>query len=201
MQLPVLYAITIFSILFTGRSNGALAFPKGISEIVPPAPIALLALNRIPRSSEISSPLNTTELLLNPPTLGVDVHDIQCDGSQYGALDASDVTDCASALAMIPPSTRIITFAERQTLHLESWMYPLPWRWMGGIVPRTTQENIRRVLILLPENANCLIQPSLKPGATTGRLRINELREAARNLLFVCGQSRLQGGTVSNLGE
>ncbi|KAL8894685.1 MAG: hypothetical protein Q9207_008440 [Kuettlingeria erythrocarpa] len=144
--------------------------------------MALLPLDRIPQSSETSLSLNTTKLLLNPPTLGTDVHDIQCDGSRYGALDVSDVTDCASALAMIPPSTRIITFAERQTLHLEAWIYALPWRWMG-------------------ENANCLIQPSLKPGATTGYLRVNELREAARNLLFVCAQTRGQGGTASNLRE
>ncbi len=68
-------------------------------------------------------------VLLHPPDLGAD-YDISCNASEYGAF--ADVGDCRSALAKFVTGTRVVTFAKRYTPYFKDWMYPLPWRWMGG---------------------------------------------------------------------
>lgn len=131
MQIPRL--ISTLVLFLVGRRISVVAVQRQAIERVPGAPRARLALDEAPRASEpLPLLLNTTKLSLNPPSLINNVFDIQCN-DRLGTFDSP--VDCDSALAMIRGGPQILTFADRQTHAIRSWMYPLPWRWMGGNSP------------------------------------------------------------------
>lgn len=123
MQLPA--SISIPLLLLISISGETWAVQRQATEAAAAVTVAHLAispLDQAPRSS------------LNPPHLDDDFPHVRCDNEgKLGVFDTS--LDCSSALAGIPSGTRIITWAERDNPHTRPWMYPLPWRWMGGNVP------------------------------------------------------------------
>lgn len=127
-------------------------------------------------------------------------YELTCDGSKYGGYNL-DVDDCLSALSRFIRSRNSITFAERDSPHLTDDMFPLPWRWMGGISYLTREFSTNGRLTLFLVKGSCYIQPILRPWAETGSSSLYKIRDAAYDLTMACALRQKQGGMVTNIGK
>ena len=63
---------------------------------------------------------------------------------------------------------------------------------------RTRFANIKYRVV---DKALCYFQPVLSNSAQTGHLSVNEMRDAAVNLLRKCGAAKSEGGLAINIGK
>ncbi|KAF6217540.1 hypothetical protein HO133_006878 [Letharia lupina] len=104
---------------------------------------------------------------------------IQCDGEKYGFNP--DVVDCQNARSYYKRSSTPFTYGERHSGHGIN-VFPLPYRLMG-------------------DEALCYLEPVLIDSSLgTGVASINQLSNAAYELILQCAVRQSKGGIATGIG-
>ena len=127
---------------------------------------------------------------------------IECNGQKYGFNP--NVPDCQDARTLYKRSAQPFTYGERHSGHGVD-VFPLPFRLMGGELPQTllfksfyTRIDLAKISA---DKALCYIQPVLVDSSLgTGTASINQLSNAAYELILQCAVRQSIGGIATGIG-
>ena len=121
---------------------------------------------------------------------------IQCD-QRYG--EDLDIFDCQNAISQFNDGTDLLAVADRRAIVTgDQDTLPLPFRVMGsklcGILPWLWTAYVHQ------DSAHCFVQPVLMPGASLGKVSLNQVKAASSAILGRCAFSPSLGGIAKHLG-